>query len=96
MFGDRLWTEAIDFYFPESTERSCVFVLMYMKAHSAIARLLKDNLLKLIDVVAEQDAKVLTKIYPNSSQRIKLNNEVGMDWVRRNFGSFPTIIKLRR
>jgi len=24
---------------------------------------------------------------------IKLNNEVGMDWVRRNFGSFPTVVE---
>ncbi len=84
------------FYLPESTERSRVFVLMYMKAHSAIAHLLKGNLLKLIDVVVEQDAKILTKIYPNSPQRIKLNNEVGMDWVRRNFENFPAAIKPRR
>lgn len=81
------------FYLPESTGRSRVFVLMYMKAHLAIAHLLKGNLLKLIDTVVEQDAKILTKIYPNSPQRIKLNNEVGMDWVRRNFESFPAVIE---
>lgn len=68
-----------------------MFVLMYMKAHSAIAHLLKGNLLKLIDVVIEQDAKILTKIYSNSPQRIKLNNEVGIDWVQRNFESFPAV-----
>ncbi len=84
------------FYLPESQERSRVFVLMYMKAHSAIAHLLKSNLLKLIDTVVEQDAKILTKIYPNSPQRIKLNNEVGMDWVRRNFESFSTDVEPRR
>jgi phenylpropionate dioxygenase-like ring-hydroxylating dioxygenase large terminal subunit len=26
-------------------------------------------------------------------QKIKLNNEVGMDWVRRNFESFPAVVK---
>jgi phenylpropionate dioxygenase-like ring-hydroxylating dioxygenase large terminal subunit len=81
------------FYLPESENRSRVFVLMYMQAHSPIAHLLKGNLLKLIDVVVEQDAKILGNIYPNTPQRIKLNNEVGMDWVRRNFESFPTVVE---
>jgi hypothetical protein len=66
---------------------------MYMKAHSPIAHLLKGNLLKLIDVVVDQDAKILERIYANAPQRIKLNNEVGMDWVRRNFESFPAIVE---
>lgn len=81
------------FYLPEDEDRSRVFVLMYMKAHSPIAHLLKGNLLKLIDVVVEQDAKILSKIYANTPQRIKLNNEVGMDWVRRNFESFPVVVE---
>jgi len=79
------------FYLPESDRQSRVFVLMYMKAHSPIAHLLKGNLLKLIDVVVDQDAKILERIYANAPQRIKLNNEVGMDWVRRNFESFPAV-----
>lgn len=79
------------FYLPETENRSRVFVLMYLKAHSPIARLLKHNFLKLIDVVIEQDASILTKIYANTPQRVKLNNEVGMDWVRRNFKSFPAV-----
>ncbi|MEM8777640.1 MAG: Rieske 2Fe-2S domain-containing protein [Cyanobacteria bacterium P01_G01_bin.49] len=79
------------FYLPETDHRSRVFVLMYMKAHSPLAHLLKSNLLKLIDIVIEQDARILSKIYANTSQRIKLNNEVGMDWVRRNYKSFPTV-----
>ena len=41
----------------------------------------------------DQDADILGKIYPNTPQKIKLNNEVGMDWVRHNFGSFPEIVK---
>jgi phenylpropionate dioxygenase-like ring-hydroxylating dioxygenase large terminal subunit len=81
------------FYVPETDRRSRVFVLMYMKAHSPIAHLLKRNLLKLIDVVVDQDAKILSKIYVDTPQRIKLNNEVGMDWVRRNFESFPTVVE---
>ncbi len=81
------------FYIPESESHSRVFVLMYMKARSPIAHLIKRNLLKLIDVVVEQDAKILGKLYPNTPQHIKLNNEVGMDWVRRNFESFPVVVE---
>jgi len=81
------------FYIPESQSHSRVFVLMYMKARSPIAHLIKRNLLKLIDVVVEQDAKILGKLYPNTPQHIKLNNEVGMDWVRRNFESFPVVVE---
>lgn len=81
------------FYLPEAKNRSRIFVLMYMKAYSPIAYLIRGNLLKLIDIVIDQDAKILSKIYPDTPQRIKLNNEVGMDWVRRNFKSFPTVIE---
>jgi hypothetical protein len=49
----------------------------------------KSNFLNLAKTVVEQDADILGKIYPDSPQKIKLNNEVGMDWVRRNFESFP-------
>lgn len=82
------------FYLPEDTHRSRVFVLMYMKAHSPIAHLVKGNLLKLIDIVIEQDAKILSHMYANVPQQIKLNNEVGMDWVRRNFETFPANAEL--
>ncbi|MUG96895.1 Rieske 2Fe-2S domain-containing protein [Scytonema sp. UIC 10036] len=77
------------FYIPESAELSRVGVLMFMKAHSPLAHLLKRNLLQLIDVVIKQDADILGKLYTNTVQHIKLNNEVGMDWVRRNFENFP-------
>ncbi len=79
------------FYIPESSNQSRVFILMFVKAYSPIAHLIKSNLLKLVEVVIEQDADILGKIYPNVSQRIKLNNEVGMNWVRRNYDSFPTV-----
>jgi phenylpropionate dioxygenase-like ring-hydroxylating dioxygenase large terminal subunit len=81
------------FYLPEAEQRSRVFVLMYMQAHSPIAHLIKGNLLKLIDVVVEQDAKILGQIYANTPQKIKLNNEIGMDWVRRNFANFPHVVE---
>ncbi|MCV3217168.1 hypothetical protein OGM63_27285 [Plectonema radiosum NIES-515] len=64
-----------------------------MKAHTPIAHLLKGNLLRLIEVVIEQDADILGKLYANTPQHIKLNNEVGIDWVRRNFNNFPTVVE---
>jgi hypothetical protein len=75
------------FYIPESAERSRVSVLMFMKAHSPLAYLLKRNLLRLVDIVIQQDADILGKLYTNTVQHIKLNNEVGMDWVRRNYNT---------
>ncbi len=94
MHGDNqlLSLKECHFYVPEFEHQSRVFILLYMQAHSLLAHLLKRNLLKLIDVVVEQDAQILGKIYANTPQRIKLNNEVGMDWVRRNFERFPTVV----
>jgi phenylpropionate dioxygenase-like ring-hydroxylating dioxygenase large terminal subunit len=97
MHGDNhlLSLKECHFYLPESTSTSRVFVLMYMKAYSPIAYFIKGNLLKIIDIVVEQDAKILTKIYADTPQRIKMNNEVGMDWVRRNFKIFPTVTSIK-
>ncbi|WP_410500574.1 Rieske 2Fe-2S domain-containing protein [Chroococcidiopsis sp. SAG 2025] len=81
------------FYLPESETHSRVYVLMFVKAHHPIAHLIKRNLLRLVEVVIEQDAEILSKIYVNTPQHIKLNNEVGMDWVRRNYASFPAIVE---
>ena len=81
------------FYIPESPNHSRVYVLMFMKAHIPIAHLLKGNLLRLIEIVIEQDADILSKLYANTPQHIKLNNEVGMDWVRRNYKNFPTVVE---
>lgn len=81
------------FYIPESSNQSRIYVLMFMKAHSPIAHLLKGNLLRLIEVVIEQDADILGKLYANTPQHIKLNNEVGIDWVRRNFENFPKVVQ---
>ncbi|MBE9017344.1 Rieske 2Fe-2S domain-containing protein [Chroococcidiopsidales cyanobacterium LEGE 13417] len=81
------------FYLPESETHSRVYVLMFVKAHHPIAHLIKRNLLRLVEVVIEQDADILSKLYTNTPQHIKLNNEVGMDWVRRNYASFPAIVE---
>jgi phenylpropionate dioxygenase-like ring-hydroxylating dioxygenase large terminal subunit len=78
-------------FVPESDTHTRTYVLTYGKGNSPIFSLLKNNLLKLVDVIVEQDADILSKLYANSPQKIRLNNEVGMDWVRRNFESFPTI-----
>jgi phenylpropionate dioxygenase-like ring-hydroxylating dioxygenase large terminal subunit len=94
MHGDNslLSLKECHFYIPESAKSSRVFVLMYMKAYSPIAHLIKGNLLKLIDIVIEQDANILSKIYADTPQRIKMNNEIGMDWVRRNYKNFPAAV----
>lgn len=81
------------FYLPESETHSRVYVLLFMKAYNPIAYLLKGNLLRLIEVVIEQDANILGKLYANTLQHIKLNNEVGMDWVRRNYANFPRVVE---
>ncbi len=81
------------FYIPESATHSRVYVLVFMKAHNPIAHLIKRNLLRLVEVVIEQDADILGKLYANTPQHIKLNNEIGMDWVRRNFESFPVVVE---
>jgi hypothetical protein len=81
----------IHLFVPESKTRTRTYVLMYgLPKHPAFKPLGK-KFLNFAKVVVEQDADILGKIYPNTPQKIKLNNEVGMDWVRRNFESWPEI-----
>lgn len=80
-------------FVPESENRTRTYVLMFSKAHHPIAHLLKPNLLHLAEVFVKQDADILNKLYANIPARIKLNNEVGIDWVRRNFQSFPQVVE---
>jgi hypothetical protein len=35
----------------------------------------------LVETVVEQDAEILSKLCDDSPQLIKLNHEIGMDWV---------------
>ncbi|MEO0836275.1 MAG: Rieske 2Fe-2S domain-containing protein [Cyanobacteria bacterium J06642_3] len=72
-------------FVPESATKTRTYVLLYGETSNPLAKLLKNQFLELSKVVVEQDSSILNKIYANSSQKIKLNNEVGMDWVKRNF-----------
>jgi phenylpropionate dioxygenase-like ring-hydroxylating dioxygenase large terminal subunit len=80
-------------FVPESEMRTRTYILMFGKGKNPAFKMLGNNFLQLAKVVVEQDADILSKIYPNTPQKIKLNNEVGMDWVRRNFASFPEIVE---
>lgn len=81
------------FFVPESEKKTRTYVLMFGQAKNPAFKALGSKFLNFAKVVVEQDADILGKIYPNTPQKIKLNNEVGMDWVRRNFESFPDIVE---
>jgi phenylpropionate dioxygenase-like ring-hydroxylating dioxygenase large terminal subunit len=76
-------------FYPEAEQRTATYVLVFAQFAHPVFKVLGSTLLKLVDVVIDQDVDILGKIYPNAPQKIKLNNEVGMDWVRRNFARFP-------
>ncbi len=78
-------------FVPEAENRTRTYILLFGQAKHPVFRLLGGTYLKFGKVVVDQDADILGKIYPDTPQKIKLNNEVGMDWVRRNFKSFPTV-----
>lgn len=73
------------FFVPESATTTRTYILLFGEASNPLAKLLKNQFLGLSKVVVEQDADILTKIYADTPQKIKLNNEVGMDWVKKNF-----------
>ncbi|MGB3764964.1 MAG: hypothetical protein WA947_00250 [Phormidesmis sp.] len=52
---------------------------------------MKGSFLKLVATVIEQDTDILNKLYQDQPQKIKLNNEVGIDWPQRNFESWPAV-----
>jgi phenylpropionate dioxygenase-like ring-hydroxylating dioxygenase large terminal subunit len=78
-------------FVPEAENRTRTYILLFGQAKHPVFKLLGGTYLKFGKVVVDQDADILGKIYPDTPQKIKLNNEVGMDWVRRNFKSFPTV-----
>ena len=82
----------IHIFVPESETHTRTYVLMYGIGKHPIFKSLGKQFLNLAKVVVEQDAAILGKLYPNPQQKLKLNNEVGMDWVRRNFERFPEAI----
>lgn len=78
-------------FVPEAENRTRTYILLFGKASHPAFNFLGNTYLKFGKVVVDQDADILGKIYPDSPQKVKLNNEVGMDWVRRNFASFPNV-----
>jgi phenylpropionate dioxygenase-like ring-hydroxylating dioxygenase large terminal subunit len=76
-------------FVPEAENRSRTYVLMFGAWKSPIFKPLANSILNLAKTVVEQDAAILNHIYADAPQKIKLNNEVGMDWVRRNFEQWP-------
>jgi len=83
----------IHLFVPESETQTRTYVLLYGLPKNPAFKALEQKLLDFAKVIAEQDADILRKIYPNTPQKIKLNNEVGMDWVKRNFESWPEIVE---
>ena len=75
---------------PESIDRSRIYILLFAEANHLLGKLLKKQLLELNKVVVEQDANILNKIYADAPKKIKLNNEVGMDWIDRNFAKWES------
>ncbi|MDJ0633467.1 MAG: Rieske 2Fe-2S domain-containing protein [Xenococcaceae cyanobacterium MO_188.B29] len=80
------------FFVPETSNQTRTYVLLYGEAKNPLAKLLKNQFLNLVKVVVEQDAGILSKIYADVQQKIKLNNEVGMDWVKRNFANWEELV----
>jgi len=81
----------VHLFIPESERCTRTFVMLYAIPKSPLFYILKHKFLDFAKLITEQDADILGKIYPATVQKMKLNNEVGMDWVRRNYKSWPTI-----
>jgi phenylpropionate dioxygenase-like ring-hydroxylating dioxygenase large terminal subunit len=79
------------FFIPESEGRTRTYVLLFAQPKYPVFNLMKKQILDMVKVVVDQDAGILSKIYPGAQRKIKLNNEVGMDWIDRNYDSFPSI-----
>lgn len=75
-------------FVPESSKRTRIYILLFAEASNPLAKLFKPQFLELQRVVVEQDVNILSKTYSNTTKKIKLNNEMGMDWVNRNFDAW--------
>ncbi|MEO0804107.1 MAG: Rieske 2Fe-2S domain-containing protein [Cyanobacteria bacterium J06642_2] len=78
-------------FIPEAENRTQTYVLLFAQSNNPLFKILKGAFLNLSKTVVEQDALILERIYEDSPKQVKLNNEVGMDWVRRNFASWPEV-----
>ena len=79
------------FFMPEASDRTRTYILLFAKLKNPILKLMKKSLLDVCKTVIDQDTEILTQVNLNQPQKIKLNNEVGMDWVRRNYKSWPNV-----
>ncbi len=80
------------FFVPEAENRTRTYVLLFGQARHPALKPLSKAYLKFGKAAVDQDADILRKIYPDTPKGIKLNNEVGMDWVQHNFKSFPEVV----
>lgn len=81
-------------FVPESLTKTRTYVLLFGEFSNPLAKLLKNQFLGLSKVVVEQDADILNKIYRDAPKKIKLNNEIGMDWVDKNFANWEESAKV--
>jgi phenylpropionate dioxygenase-like ring-hydroxylating dioxygenase large terminal subunit len=83
----------IHIFVPESLTYTRTYVMLFGLSKNPVFKAFGQKFLDLAKIVVEQDADILSKIYPNTPQKIKLNNEIGMDWVRRNFKNYPQVVQ---
>lgn len=76
---------------PESSTHTRTYVLLYGLFNSPAFKVFGKALLNFAKAIVEQDADIHKKIYQNMDSKIKLNNEIGMDWVKRNVENWPSI-----
>lgn len=81
------------FFVPESEQRTRTYILLFAQVKHSLFKIFGGSFLKFGQVAVEQDVDILAKLYGDAPQNIKLNNEVGMDWVRRNFDNFPKVVE---
>jgi hypothetical protein len=80
-------------FVPETDTRTRIYVLLFAQPKIPFLKHLgKKRFLDVAKIVIDQDIDILLKIYPHTSPNIRLNNEVGIDWIKRNFENFPTAI----
>lgn len=77
-------------FVPEAEYRTRTYILLFVQARHPAFKVLGSSYLKFGKVAVEQDVDIL---YAHAPQKIKLNNEVGMDWVKRNFAHFPAVVE---
>jgi len=75
-------------FVPESSTKTRTYALCFGETDNLLAKLFKKQFLEIVEVVVKQDANILSKIYADAPQKIKLNNEIGMDWVKNNFNNW--------